>query len=308
MLPKVTAAPGNRLVIERPVAIVEGAPDPLPSIEPAETVMELSTVESAESHILITEAATSDSESSGWKKTSFGDLCPEASDELLTEIDRLNGTDSNARVATLESLGSRAAEAKAALPAIYACLSDESESVRVHAACALWTITSSPSETVPALETVLGGADPDSVALACYLLGEIGDEASPAIQKLAGLQNHTCVEVRIHAAEALLKITGGGSGSAIVLTNSLADCDEQERCLVAVALGSAKGEDRNVAIETLITCLEDPQPSVRAASALSLGGFGPYASKAARPLQQAATSDDAEIRQAAETALACIKK
>jgi HEAT repeat protein len=161
---------------------------------------------------------------------------------------------------------------------------------------------------LPALRSITGEGDADAVAFACYALGQIGSPANSAIDCVAPLQNHDSTLVRIHAAEALLKISDGDSGSVIVLSNALLSASTEERCLAVVALGSAKGADRDAAITALIDSLGDADPSVQQAAALSLGGYGLHAARAEESLTLAAASEDAETRSAVETALACIRK
>jgi hypothetical protein len=261
-----------------------------------------------EQPIEIAEVAPAPAGDSGWTHTSLVRLCPDASPDVLTCVAQLESADVTVRKEGLEALADCGESAKPACPAIQACLVDVDRTVQAYAAWAYWEITSDHAAVLPALRSIVCEGDVDAIAFACYALGQIGSPANSAIDCLAPLQNHESTLVQIHAAEALLKIADGDSGSVIVLSNALLSAEAEERCLAAVALGSAKGLDRDAAIGALIGALGDASPSVQQAAALSLGGYGVYAAKAEDSLKLAAASDDAETRNAVETALACIRK
>ena len=273
-LPKVMAAGTRTVVIEKPFVIASNEAEP----------------------------ATGQ-----WAPTSLSRMCSDASPEVIVVVGQLTSTDPDVRKSALEVLASMGDHGLSAAPAIRACLSDRDPCVQVYAAWALWQ-TACGDECIPTLQSLLTGLNDDAAALACYVLGEIGAPAEDVIESIARLQNHSSVGVRIHAAEAILKISDGDSGSVIVLANAIGAADVEERVLIADALGAAKGLDRAVAVETLITSLGDASPTVRAAAALALGGFGDKASKAMPALKRAALAADLETRAAAATALACITR
>lgn len=275
-LPVVNAAPPRTIVVEQPISIVAAVP-----------------------------AASDDA---GWNATSLVRLCPDASPEILACVAQLESPEAAVRKEGLESLADAGESARTACPAIQACLVDADGTVQAYAAWAYWEITKDHAAVLPALRSIACEGDADAIAFACYAFGQMGSAANSAIDCIAPLQNHDSTLVRIHAAEALLKIADGDSGSVIVLSNALLSGSTEERCLAVVGLGSAKGADREAAIAALIEALGDASPSVQQAAALSLGGYGVHAARAEASLKLAAASEDAETRSAVETALACIRK
>jgi HEAT repeat protein len=194
------------------------------------------------------------------------------------------------------------------LPAIRACLSDADALVQAHAAWAMWTITGESSEAIRCLSSMLECNQEEAIVFACYVLGSMGPQAQSATPKLTSLQDDDSTAIRIHASEAMLKICGGGAQAIEVLKATLSSHKADERCLAAVALGSATGHDRPAATSALIAALYDADAGVRCSAALALGGFGADAKSAISALEVAASATDFETKDAAGTALACIRK
>jgi len=243
-----------------------------------------------------------------WVKTSVANLCPNAPAEFRDLLASLEATDPEARKAALEDLGNCGRLAVTCLPAVRNCLTDADPLVQAHAAWALWTITGQSTESIRCLTSVLDCNQEEAIAFSCYVLGTMGPQAREAAPKLTSLQNDDSTTIRVHAAEAMLKVDPTGAQAVHVLKASLASHRADERSLAAVSLGSAVGKDRAAAISALITALYDADSGVRCSAALALGGFGRDAASAISALEVAASATDTETRDAATTALACIRR
>ncbi len=305
------------ITLEEPLQIVEAPlPIELPVVQPlfvdlSEPVAITEEAEPARLSVVTSNPVSivvQSSPTSTWVKTPTSRLCPNAPEHLHGTLAALDAADPEARKAALQELVDCGRAAVTCLPAIRACLTDADPVVQAHAAWALWSITGESSEAIHCLTTVLDGREEEAIAFACYVLGTMGPQAQSAAAVLTRLQDDDSNSIRVHAAEALLKISHDGSQSIRVLAASLASHRTDERSLAAVALGSAEGGHRQAAISALITALYDSDAGVRCSAALALGGFGPDAKNAISALEVAASATDVETRDAANTALACIRK
>ncbi|HVJ86805.1 MAG TPA: HEAT repeat domain-containing protein [Caulifigura sp.] len=302
-LPPVEPLPIESQTIEPPAQIVISSEMATPAL-PVITSNKTSTVVEAAPATIVVESAPA----STWVKTPAARLCPNAPVSLRGHLASLESADPEARKAGLEELVDCGRDAITCLPAIRACLSDADPLVQGHAAWALWCITGQSSESIHSLNAILSGNQEEAIVFACYVLGTMGPQAGEAKPMLARLQNDDSTAIRVHAAEAMLKISSDCDLSVRVLSASLNSHRSEERSLAAVALGSAAGTQRQAAISALITALYDSDASVRCSAALALGGYGGEAKNAVSALEVAASATDNETRDAARTALACIKK
>jgi hypothetical protein len=318
--------PSPAITIETPITVVEAAPLELPAVEPLfieeppqqivtspepAPIQIVTSPEPAPLPIITSNKATTivhAASTATWAKTPVAKLCPNAPAELRGHLAGLEATDPEARKASLEELANCGRSAVTCLPAIRACLTDADPLVQAHAAWALWTITGESREAIRCLSSVLDCNQEEAITFACYILGSMGPQAQAAATKLASLQDDDSTTVRVHASEAILKICSGGPQAVQVLKATLASHKSDERCLAAVALGAATGRDRQAAISALIAALYDADAGVRCSAALALGGFGADAKSAISALEVAASATDLETKDAATTALACIRK
>jgi len=291
------------MVASEPVVIDVQTPPAPAAIIAVEAAPVLTVVETAPATIVVESAPATT-----WVKSSLTRLCPNAPEQLKGHLATLDAADPEARKAAIEEIASHGRSAIPCLPAIRVCLNDADPLVQAHAAWALWTITGQSSDSIRCLIGVLESSHEEAVVYACYVLGSMGPQAQSAAPTLARLQDDDSTAIRVHASEAMLKVSGNGALAVQVLKASLASHRADERCLAAIALGSAKGADRQSAVASLIAALYDADAGVRCSAALALGGFGPEARSAASALEVAASATDLETREAATTALACIRK
>lgn len=185
---------------------------------------------------------------------------------------------------------------------------DDDPVVRAHAAYTLWTLTRQPGASVPVLTELLKSDDDNVVQMASYLLGAMGPEAIDACDDLRLACEVETGATRIHAAEALARIEALAQGPVNIMTAALSDADEEVRWLSAIALSGVGPQHRTAAVAALTAALMDQSDSVRSVAALTLGGFGGDARAAVPQLERAAALESAEVRAAAQTALACINR
>jgi HEAT repeat protein len=214
-------------------------------------------------------------------------------------IDRKDG------LAELARLGPAAA---AAVPVVRSLTHDDDPYVQAHAAWALWTITREGFETVPALTSLLNSDEAGVVQVSAYMLGAIGPDAIGSVDALRAVCSTPELETRLHAAEALSRITPNSTDAVQILVSTLNSADPQSRWLAAISLAGVAPSHRGAAIAALTSALGDADDGVCSVAALTLGGFGPDARSAVPHLERAASSDVADVRVAAQAALACIDR
>ncbi len=146
-------------------------------------------------------------------------------------------------------------------------------------------------------------------ALAAWRLGRL---AAPSEDVLFALRNVVAEEenglVRVRIAEAVAKIDPQDANAIEWLVEALSDGDWQVRWLAAGTLDIAQGGPAaNLAVWKLSEALiSDEHAKVRQMCALTLGSFGSVAGAVKPHLREALTDDEADVREAADAALACI--
>ncbi|WP_437205202.1 HEAT repeat domain-containing protein [Planctomicrobium sp. SH664] len=243
-----------------------------------------------------------------WTPTRLSNLCEEIPPHLQAAVAKLESTDPQERIAGLLELGDQGEAARGASLAVHALMTDENPLVAVNAAGVLRDISGDAWESVKTLAAQLGNKDDEVVRLSAYLLGRMGPEAMEASDELVTLRNGGQGITSLHAAEALIRITPDDPESVAVLTGALQDKSEDTRWFAAVSLGTVTGVWQADAAKALVKALHDEKADVRAAAALSLGGLGKNGELALQDLERCAAHDTLEVRDAASTALACLRE
>jgi HEAT repeat protein len=238
---------------------------------------------------------------------SLRDACGPLPADLEALVLQLDIPEAGVRKEVLADLARLGPKARPALPAIR-CLLDDSPIVAAHAAWTLWEIEQNESQTVNELVRLLHTGNIEVVQFTAYALGSLGPKALDAAPALRTERERFSGATRIHVAEALTRIDAFDQASVEVLITSLQHPETHVRWMAALALGQTQARYADLAVPALVGALHDQDPEVRSAAALSIGGFGSAATSAIPELQSRATLDSPSVREAAQTALACIRK
>lgn len=242
-----------------------------------------------------------------WSTTSLARRCEGATPEVEALVQALESADEGARQSALSELARLREQARPALPAVIALLSDSQAVMQAQAAWTVWEISQDPENSVDPLTALLVKNDaPEVVQLSAYLLGDIGPDAGIAEDALWYICERSTGSTRLHAAEALVRIAPEDTRPVSILIEGLSEADAQNRWLSALALSCVADEHHPQAVAALAEVLDDSAPEVCIAAALTLGCFGSEAAAATEPLQLAATHESEEVRSAARIALDCI--
>jgi HEAT repeat protein len=299
----------------------------------------------------------------------LANLGPQAEPAVAALLQALGGSDETVRshaARTLGSLGDKAAEAVSALTA---ALKDESVTVRAYAAFALGRIGKAaapaaevlaenafdkdalvrraslgalrsidapreitrpiilrvlkegdPSIVMPALQSFAEEAKQDLPRLkeilqddelcywACIVAADMGPDAAPAVPELSSLLDQTDPDIRMHAAIALAEIGETAAAAVPLLVAKLKDDPQVSvRFASAFALGkiNKKGD---AATRALVDAAKNGAPLLKVMSWWALANQNPdhadVVKGAAVRIAEALTSDDPHLRNVAARALA----
>lgn len=242
-----------------------------------------------------------------WTQQSLLDVCDRLPADLQALVAQLDIPEAGVRKEVLHDLGQLGVRARPALPAIRVLLEDH-PLIAAHAAWTIWNITGDEQEATRELVRLIQTGQPEVVQFAAYALGSLGPKALGVAPALRVAREQYNGATRLHIAEALVRIDAFDDASVQVLISALNAPEAHQRWLGALALGHVQARHSVTVVPALVTALQDADPEVRSAAALSLGGFGPAAAAAIPELQRRATLDSPTVREAAQTALACIRR
>lgn len=281
-VPEVPAIPEAMPAAETPVAPVAQAVPPLPEEmrEPADSTT-----------------------------LSLVDCCDELAKDLIPLVKQLDSQDPLVRARGLEALAACGTEARAAAPAVHSLLQDEEPVVSIYAAFALREIAGDSWNSVKTLTRHLNDEDVQIVRLSAYLLGRYGPEAMDAATTLnATLKTKNDLLTQLYVSEALIQIIPADHDAVEVLTGAIKHQEADIRWFAAMALANVADPFTREAVVALISGLRDDDQGVQQAACLSLAAIGRSARLATPELIKVARSDSEDVRFAAETALACLRK
>lgn len=235
-------------------------------------------------------------------------VCDDLPSELIPLVEQMGSSSATERVEAVAALSQFGESARPAHLAVRALLDDPEAQVRLFAAAALRDINGDAWDSVRVLRDLLNEEDQDVVRYAAYLLGRMGPDAVDAVSDLEAARDTSDMLTALHAAEAVNRIVPGEQASFQVLADGLKDNDPHVRWYAAVCLGAVSEPREADAVAALVDALKDAEFPVATAAALSLGGLGTSAHAAIDDLEQAArSSESSDVRDAAITALACLK-
>ncbi len=197
-----------------------------------------------------------------------------------------------------------------------AALSDPDPEVRKAAAWALGRHTSDASDSLTRLAEVMRlDADPEVRAAAADAIGKMAPLSRVAVGDLAAALRDPAPNVRMYALIALLRLKEDARPAVPELIEATADDDNDTyldaftitlRQAVLRTLGSAAA-GTNAAVPTFCDILSRPAPdAIRAIAAQGLGLAGTHARDNAPLIRSLLRDHNAEVRLAAEEALARI--
>jgi HEAT repeat protein len=190
--------------------------------------------------------------------------------ELVTELTAsLSDARSVIRREAIVRLAQMGPGASDALGDLRRCLEDSDQFVRAHAARAVYRISLLPDPVVPGLIELLQPDDPQLCCLAALVLGEIGPGAHRAIPSLQACLKDLNTTVRMHAAEACLRIDPENDPALRELLTALDDEQSDIRYFATNALGNA-AIDNSRAQFALQWGLTDGDTNVAITAALNL--------------------------------------
>jgi len=196
-------------------------------------------------------------------------------------IEQLADKDPQVRGGAADALAPFRSEAKSAVPALVALLSDyatygqnefglnglSANRVRYDAFRALSSIG---SESVAALTLALQNDNPPVRDLAIDALREIGPKAQSALKTLISVSKDSDPDEREQIIRAMSAIDKQGDETLPTLLLWLTDGNTEIRRSIAESLGSYGNHPKRV-VHTLLRCLDDDEPIVRGHAARSLG-------------------------------------
>lgn len=156
------------------------------------------------------------------------------------------------------------------LPRIWPLLQDSDPLVRLQAARAVWIVGHRSDAAVETLTTLLDRQQVPVCALAAFLLGEIGPPAHDALPRLHEQLASNDSLLRLHAAEAIVKIDATDTAAHRTLIKAQQSDSPDERYFAACALLYAGPRFRDDVRSALLASLADEDLRIASAAALSL--------------------------------------
>jgi HEAT repeat protein len=224
--------------------------------------------------------------------------------KAVTEL-RKALVDENAVVRSFaaHALGNIGVDAEPAVADLEKCLKDSDDGLRINAALALWKIHRS-TRTVPVLAEALSTAKTyDDRIQAARGLGVIGPNAVAALPELAKALNDSSYGVRAESCKSLARVGERAKAMIPRMEGLLTDAAPVVRVQAARAICLLQGEATEMALKVLIESLEDASKMVRKEAALAVGDLKQDGSKAEPGILALMRDEDADVRQAARTAL-----
>jgi HEAT repeat protein len=258
--------------------------------------------------------------------------------QVLTEILKSKDDIPPTRSMAAHALGEIGPPAKDSVPSLKEALMDESESLRLAAAWALWGI-SRQRAAIPVLIQGLKSQDALMRSSAANQLSSVGPEAKDGVAALTIALADSAVEVRRPAALALAAVVGTEAKAAVpALIKALGDDDrtvrgasisalhgigrgaqaaepalfqllkdpDKDLCRSAARALVQIGSSSEAAMTFLSKDLKDQSTDIRELAATWLGQMGPAAAPATAPLIEALKDKDSGVRWSAAIALGSI--
>ncbi|MBS0265051.1 MAG: HEAT repeat domain-containing protein [Planctomycetes bacterium] len=188
----------------------------------------------------------------------------EAVGKLAVDLDADEPETRQAAAMALEQFRSAASPA---MPALMSCLTDGDLLVRAHAARAAFRAGAPATQIVPVVMDLLIPERMEVLRQATLILVEMGPEGREALPRLHECLAASATSVRLHAAEAALRIDPNDSATLKVLLTALNDRNVDVRYFAANSLAPAVLQNYEVAC-ALRRAMGDASTQVAVAAAL----------------------------------------
>ena len=208
-----------------------------------------------------------------WAGDIFAQTATQQADTVESWIAQLDSPNEADRKTAADALASLGREAASAVRPLSALLHDKSGTVRAAGARALWLIEGRTEDTLAVLTELLVFGEPKERQIASYVLGTMGQPAKPALPALRKAMRSNFMLVRVHAAEAVSRISPEDREAVQTLITSLTDQNPDVRATAATALGDVPPSDRQRVSPALVTALSDESELVRTAAEVALMSF-----------------------------------
>ncbi len=197
-----------------------------------------------------------------------------------------------------------AAKGAEAIEMLIAILETAPAKPQVMAASLLARLGPEAHPAVPALAKALKSKDRGVRVMAAIALGRVGEGARDALVPLDRALRDQDVRVRVAASLALYGITGDTAAPTRVLFSTLTSEDPDVRAMVAEAFD----EMGTPILDLLVRSLGNKEESTRVSAAQTLGAMGPGAAEAKPALLTALEDPSESVRAAAARALTEIER
>ncbi len=204
----------------------------------------------------------------------LGSIGPDARSAVKALAARLTDDEPAMRFLAARALGNIGKDAQSALPRLRHATGDKDAATRIRAALAVWQI-SGATKHVPLIASALAEKAPAIRQRAAEALGTIGADAKDAAAALIKTLGDSEPAVRQTAIMALGRIGKAAPASAVALRPLLKDADKPMRVHAAFALWQITG-DAKEALGVLRPLLGDAS-GAQAAAIAKIGAIGPPA-------------------------------
>lgn len=193
----------------------------------------------------------------------------EAADPAAALRELLTQPDPGSRLSAVLEIGSLGQAAGKASDLLLDPLHDSDSQVRVCAAMVLLKVGSHRDAALVVVQDMLNAEDAGDRCLAAFVAGECSVTEPGAVAQLEKCLTHDSVEVRLHAAEALLKANSSHAEALAIVLKALAASDNTERAFAVHVLGGMPTAPSTSVAHRVAVLQADGDPEIAAGAAIN---------------------------------------